>query len=75
MKKNTNYFNCFLIRTEAQLWNVKLDKDPTTLRSGQAGVICSRIITSTLFTRLQQANELKFAPLFAPITNLQNQTY
>ena len=32
-----------------------------------------RITTSTLFTRLQQAVKLKFAPLFAPLTNLLNQ--
>ena len=30
----------------------------------------SRITTSTLFTRLQQALKLKFAPLFAPLTSL-----
>ena len=30
----------------------------------------SRITTNTYFTRLQQAFELKFAPLFAPLTNL-----
>ena len=34
----------------------------------------SKITTSTLFTRLQQAFELKFAPLFAPPTNLLKQT-
>ena len=33
----------------------------------------SRIRTSTLFTRLQQAFKLKFAPLFAPLINLLNQ--
>jgi hypothetical protein len=33
----------------------------------------SRIKTSTLFTRLQQALKLKFAPLFAPLTNLLKQ--
>ena len=32
----------------------------------------SRISTHTYFTRLQQAFKLKFAPLFAPLTNLQN---
>ena len=30
----------------------------------------SRITTNTYFTRLQQAQELKFAPLFAPLINL-----
>ena len=34
----------------------------------------SMIITSTSFTRLQQAFKLKFAPLFAPLTNLLKQT-
>ena len=34
----------------------------------------SRITTNTYFTRLQQAFELKFAPLFAPLTNLLIQT-
>jgi len=34
---------------------------------------CSRITTNTHFTRLQQDSELKFAPLFAPLTNLLNQ--
>ena len=37
-------------------------------------IYSSRITTSTLITRLQQAFKLKFAPLFAPLTNLQNQT-
>ena len=31
----------------------------------------SRIRTSTLFTRLKQALKLKYAPLFAPLTNLK----
>jgi hypothetical protein len=35
----------------------------------------SRITTSTLFTRLQQAFKLKFAPLFAPLINSLDQTY
>ena len=35
----------------------------------------SRITASTLFTRLQQAFKLKFAPLFAPLINLLKQTY
>ena len=34
----------------------------------------SRITTLTRFTRLQQALKLKFAPLFAPLTNLLKQT-
>ena len=34
----------------------------------------SRITTSTLFTRLQKAFKLKFAPHFAPLTNLLKQT-
>jgi len=34
----------------------------------------SKITTSTLFTRLQQDLKLKFAALFAPLTNLLKQT-
>ena len=34
----------------------------------------SRITTYTYFTRLRQALKLKFAPLFAPLTNLLKQT-
>jgi len=34
----------------------------------------SKITTHTYFTRLQQASKLKFAPLFAPLTNLLKQT-
>jgi len=34
----------------------------------------SRITISALSTRLQQALKLKFAPLFAPQTNLLKQT-
>jgi len=34
----------------------------------------SRIITSALFTRLQQALNPKIAPLFAPLTNLLKKT-
>jgi len=34
----------------------------------------SRIKTSTLYTRLQQALKLKIAPLFAPLTNLLKKT-
>ena len=34
----------------------------------------SKITTNTYFTRFQQALKLKFAPLFAPLTNLINQT-
>jgi hypothetical protein len=34
----------------------------------------SRITTSILFTRLQKALKLKFAPHFAPLINLLNQT-
>ncbi len=34
----------------------------------------SKITTNTYFTRLQQAFEIKFAPLFAPLTNLLKQT-
>jgi len=34
----------------------------------------SKITTNTCFTRLQQALKLKFAPLFAPLTNLLKQT-
>ena len=34
----------------------------------------SRITANTHFTKLQQAFELKFAPHFAPLTNLLKQT-
>ena len=34
----------------------------------------SRSTTNTYFTRLHQALKLKFAPLFAPLTNLLKQT-
>jgi len=34
----------------------------------------SRITINTCITRLQQALNLKFAPLFAPLTNLLKQT-
>jgi len=34
----------------------------------------SRITTSTLFTRLQETLKIKFAPLFAPLIKLLNQT-
>jgi len=37
-------------------------------------IYSSRITTNTYFTRLQQALKLKFAPLFAPLTNLLKQT-
>jgi len=34
----------------------------------------SKITTKTYFTRLRKAFKLKFAPLFAPLTNLLKQT-
>ena len=49
-------------------------KNKPTKMSGFIFSRGSRITTSTLFTRLQQALKLKFAPLFAPLTNLLKQT-
>ena len=45
--------------------DVKINKIFKTIKRKRG----SKITTNTHFTRLQQAFKLKFAPLFAPLTN------
>ena len=61
----SNYFN-FLKKFETgTVRPTKISKEKNQ---------CSRLTTFPPFTILQKAFKLKFAPLFAPLTNLLKQT-
>jgi thiol-disulfide isomerase/thioredoxin len=74
MKKHLlTLFIAFSLQAQAQLWNIQLDKDPTTLGSGLAGVIwtgtefwCAAWATADIYVADANGNALSPASFTIP---------